>query len=1030
MAVFVVAALFGAVAIVLAMAAWRLSSGPVSLGFLSPYLHEALQGEGIDAPYTIAFEDTFLVWADGDQALDIRVTDMRIADPEGDVLLAVPEASIGIDGGALLRGRIAPASISLIGLRLALFREHDGRLRLHDDGQSEMAGNEALEDLAADLAEPSGRDGLFARLERVGVRDGHLTVLDEATGLSWEASDADIDLDLLGVGLLGRLSFDLRAGALQTRLDIEMFRDRASGLSNAAVVFSDLNAARLAAILPEFEAFAGLDLPLSGKLSFGVTAAEEIDSIEFTVAGGAGTATLPAVFPAPVPVQSLTAAGVVLGDMSRITVEAFDLATDRPRFSLNDFTVWEEADGIGIRGRLEIADMPMSMLPTYWPKRMIPAGRAWILANVEDGIVTHIGSDIDIRPGELESGRFGPESVVAELAFQDVTIHYLRSMPPVTGVDGTGQLDGHSFDLAMSGGRVAGLDAHRGSATLTNIQGDVPRMHTAIEGSGPVANALELLDHPRLKLISRIGLTTAGAGGTVRTRFTVDMPLLMTLDPKEIQIAATAEVKDGELSGLPGGLELSKADLTVAVDTAKLDVDGDAHIQGMPATVAWQALFREDAPFKNRYRLSLDVTPEGRQALGIDLAPFAEGPLALDVELVEPGGEEVPHATVSVDATGARLEIPELFWVKPAGDDASLEALVEFPPGRDIALESITLDAEGLQSTGRAVLDAETGALRTLDIERLLHGRTDISAQIEITDRNPVRIAIAGKSLDVEPQLDRLLEEDAEDSPPFILDIDVRELILGPGRVLANTEAQFVNPGNDRHTGFLTGTLPNGGALGLQLRPMEVKRSLVVTSDDAGAVARLFDIYDNAVGGALRMEAVLHDDLPDGRITGLVSIEDYRVTGAPTLARLLLIATLSGLFDALQGEGISFFRFHMPFTIVGDTLTIEDAKTSGLSLGINADGTVDLETEEVDIAGTVVPAYVLNSFIGNIPILGQLLTGGEGEGLFAANYRVTGSMTAPEISVNPLSVLTPGFLRNLFTFLGDAAGEGEAAEEE
>ena len=43
-----------------------------------------------------------------------------------------------------------------------------------------------------------------------------------------------------------------------------------------------------------------------------------------------------------------------------------------------------------------------------------------------------------------------------------------------------------------------------------------------------------------------------------------------------------------------------------------------------------------------------------------------------------------------------------------------------------------------------------------------------------------------------------------------------------------------------------------------------------------------------------------------------------------------------------------------------------------------------------------------------------LAIGGEGQGLFAANYRAAGSAADPKVSVNPLSALTPGFLRRLF----------------
>ena len=70
--------------------------------------------------------------------------------------------------------------------------------------------------------------------------------------------------------------------------------------------------------------------------------------------------------------------------------------------------------------------------------------------------------------------------------------------------------------------------------------------------------------------------------------------------------------------------------------------------------------------------------------------------------------------------------------------------------------------------------------------------------------------------------------------------------------------------------------------------------------------------------------------------------------------------------------------------------------------------------DQLDLQGTIVPAYALNSIIGNIPVIGSLLLGGEGQGLFAANYRVTGSAADPEVSVNPLSALAPGFLRRLF----------------
>ena len=65
----------------------------------------------------------------------------------------------------------------------------------------------------------------------------------------------------------------------------------------------------------------------------------------------------------------------------------------------------------------------------------------------------------------------------------------------------------------------------------------------------------------------------------------------------------------------------------------------------------------------------------------------------------------------------------------------------------------------------------------------------------------------------------------------------------------------------------------------------------------------------------------------------------------------------------------------------------------------------------------------MNSFLGKIPLLGNLLAGTEdGGGVFAANFSITGPLEDPKASVNPLSALTPGILRNLFGALPNQEG--------
>jgi len=61
-----------------------------------------------------------------------------------------------------------------------------------------------------------------------------------------------------------------------------------------------------------------------------------------------------------------------------------------------------------------------------------------------------------------------------------------------------------------------------------------------------------------------------------------------------------------------------------------------------------------------------------------------------------------------------------------------------------------------------------------------------------------------------------------------------------------------------------------------------------------------------------------------------------------------------------------------------------------------------------------VPAYTANSLLGDIPLIGDIFVGRRGEGVFALSYSVQGPFEKSQVSVNPLSALTPGFLRDIF----------------
>ena len=60
------------------------------------------------------------------------------------------------------------------------------------------------------------------------------------------------------------------------------------------------------------------------------------------------------------------------------------------------------------------------------------------------------------------------------------------------------------------------------------------------------------------------------------------------------------------------------------------------------------------------------------------------------------------------------------------------------------------------------------------------------------------------------------------------------------------------------------------------------------------------------------------------------------------------------------------------------------------------------------------PSYLLNSLPGRLPLVGRLFSAEPGGGLLAATFTATGTLGDPQVTVNPLAMLAPGMLRNLF----------------
>ena len=235
------AGLGAGLAIMLMVAAWQLSSGPISLGFLSPYIEKAVNSG--QRTFILAMDDTILTWAGWDRTLDIRVLGVKVLRQDGALIGSVPEVSFSLSGRALVGGLLAPQSIELFGPRLRISRGQGGiGIDFTDtDAQSRDLSRRLLNQLLAE----TDPDNPMSYLTRLEIINAEITLDDQVLGKSWVTESANVRLRRDAVGLVGDVQLALDINGRRTEISAAVGYQSAARRIDLTVQFSDVSPRRI-----------------------------------------------------------------------------------------------------------------------------------------------------------------------------------------------------------------------------------------------------------------------------------------------------------------------------------------------------------------------------------------------------------------------------------------------------------------------------------------------------------------------------------------------------------------------------------------------------------------------------------------------------------------------------------------------------------------------------------------------------------------------------------------------------------------
>lgn len=1015
-----IVALFVVIAAVGGVAAWRLSRGPIVLDPVTPYLASALSSGPNGVLVTI--DHTVLSWSN--RRIHLFAQGVHLSQAASGAHLTFRGMEIVLSPWALLQGRLAPSRVVLDRPVLRLVRAVDGSFHIAVGEQT--AESQTAEfwgtRLTSDVAAPLGTGGPLQYLSKFAMTNATLIVDDKSLGVTWRADRVDVVMERNVTGVDGNMQLAVGIGGKQALLSGRLAY-RNTGELSVRIDFDGVNPALFAPAAPALQPLGVVDLPVSGEMALGFdTKSFAIDVAFCDVRFGAGTLREAELPDGTAPVSGGALKASYNPTAGRVDIENLNLDLGGPKV-----VVAGEVDNLGsgllaggwpnafdVSARLTAAAIPIDSLPHLWPENVGPHTRHWITTRVHDGMIDKVSAVLAAHvdtsaPKPINVTRFDGTG-----SYRNLTIEYFPPLEAVRGVNGTVAFDRTHMDFAPTSGHVLDGQATAASVKLYNLDTNNEMGDIDVSLSGPLRDALKVLDTKPLQYAKALGLDAEHASGDFTAHIFFRLPLKHDLNFDEVEYRTEAQLSGVAVPHAFFNRDLSDGAFKMTLDRTALTLDGTAAIDGAPMKLTWVENLGKQA-LRRRYTVQGQLDDAARTRLGLDFPDYATVHGPVDVALTYGlRADRRAEASVTANLKDAAAAIPKIDWHKAAGQPAMAKFTLQLAGDQLTQVRNATLVGSGIDA--RLSADFDKAGLSRVDVPRLVAGETN--AQVTLARAgNSWTADMSGPSYDASGLLRDVSRPSAANPPPITIHATLGRLVLGPNRQLTDFSARLQSDGPHWTEATIDGGLAEGKKLTVRFGGANGPGKFDLTADDFGALLRALDVTGDIEGGTFAVKGDAVDQNGKRVLKGTFNGADYRLVRAPLFARLLKLTSFTGVGDLLTGgSGIPFKALQGDMVYGAGGIKIDNMRAYGGAIGISANGTVDYDAGTLDASGTLVPANILNTVIGDIPVIGSLLMGGKGQGIIGANFRIAGPIGDPQIAVNPLSVLAPGFLRNLFLF--------------
>ncbi len=959
----VIALILLALLLAVSVIGW-LKSGPRQSAFVSQRLEHALN-KTLAPEYTLKIGKSELYWESISTPLIVDLQDISLSG--GASFLTLNRIRVTPYPHMLLFNRLRFGRVELVEPSLKFTLPEEAPVQKDSDLKSTLEGvmqspewRESLAKLEQWLKKPS-------RVARsVTITRGKLTLAKHGEEFSWSIPEAYARFmrrEISGQPILVSESvFD--SGGTQTSLKLALRREDDNILAEADIHQLALPVIAKLLALPNW--LQRMDINANHRINLTVSAKQGLRLIEFETASNARS------------------------DLNFSIKGVLDNRNDSevPVFAPH------------VQANFQAQQFAMENLSRYWPPHLAEDARNWVVPNIPEGLAKTIRSEIDIPSAYWEGAPLPKNAMLTSIEFERCRVIFADNLPHMTETSGVADFTTQTMTVTLDEGTLLSSALESAVIHIPNLGGDdVEKMDIDATFNGPLKDLV-----PFQQLQSRVfnqasEFDLARTEGQANTTVKLHFPLLKTLTGDAIDVTADITSKDFTIRKAWKENDLTKGDVKIRVHNQETALEGTATLATIPVQLKYLQSRAPGGASASELNINTTTPVEALRGIFNDIPSEITGTVSAEVK------QNGAQTSVIIDAAEASFAFPSFGLFKPAGAAQQIR-LDATDTDAKTKLNNISLAGEIRGEGSGEVADKNY----QITLNNLEFGQNKLKLNAVSTPQN-LRVQVEAEKFDAAPILDDNSETAYE--KPMSLTANIRSLMMKNGQEFRNVKAFLRCAGNFCQAMDIQGVLPGKSKeenknFSILTQENKDQRTLKIRAQNAGAFMRGADLFKHIRGGTLEIDGT--SPLTEEKYTGTIAMRDFRVIEAPVLAKLLTLGSLTGIASVLNGQGIMFEKLRGQFVHTDDLFTLKRLKAYGSSIGITVEGTADTKAEQLQLEGTVIPAYTLNKMLGEVPIIGNIV----GEGVFATNYKIVGSFDNPEVKVNPLSTLTPGIIKDFF----------------